>query len=403
MFKQKFSKSFDDVLQQAYIFQSQFVDDQADFTAFSAQFMTPFETNFLTDIQTADAIPTYENDLNHQQILTVAVEEKMEECRVHFQKLMTYVRMVWPNSVPIHIEFGSKSYEKARYSDKLLMNLLQDAEVTANLTKYNADLVAAGFLQTDIDLLGTLATELTEANRVQERYKANSMERTEDRIEAFNKVWDTMVKLSNVSKSIYADSPGKLESYYLYPDSPTPNPPAAPQNLTFLPTSFMFSWDPSPTATSYQLQFKLTVNNDWIDAYTGSATSFNFNPGDGIWQFRVRGRNAGGYGNWSDIIVIQLPTTLDPPYNVSVMHDPDPTPHNVITFSISPEATSVDVYVSIVPLGGDEGMYNFEGNFSPVSPIERNVGTGLRFWYYLIARDGTETSLESTHVYVDVN
>jgi len=403
MIKTKFKKSFNEALEQGYYFHTQFLIDKADFEAFSPQFIDPFAANFLADLQAADALPTHDDDLGEQTLLTSHVEAKMEECRVEYQDLLAYVRLVWPDDEMVAGDFGARVYEKARKSAPDMINLMQKAKKKADSADYKADLIAAGFLQTDIDKLGTLATELDTVNNTQREYVEQSVHRTKERVDAFNKFWDTMVIISDISKRIWVDDEAQIEMYLLYPDEPTPLPPAAPQNLTFLPSSFMFSWDPVATATSYQLVFKLTVNNDWIDAYTGSGTSFNFNPGNGIWQFRCRARNSGGFGPWSDIITVQLPTTLDPPYNVSVMNDPDPVSHNVITFSIVPEATSVDVYVSIVPLGGDEGMYNFDGNFSPVSPIERNVGTGLRYWYYLIAKAGTESSLESTHVYVDVS
>ena len=70
MIRQNFSKSFNDVLNQAYMFQAELLVDQTAFTASSPSFAPPFATNFLSDIHTADALPTNEDDLNTQTLLS---------------------------------------------------------------------------------------------------------------------------------------------------------------------------------------------------------------------------------------------------------------------------------------------------------------------------------------------
>jgi len=75
MLKTKFSKSFNDVLNQAYMFQSELIIDQSVFTTASPSFAPPFATNFLSDIHAADALPTNEDDLNNQTLLSQNVED----------------------------------------------------------------------------------------------------------------------------------------------------------------------------------------------------------------------------------------------------------------------------------------------------------------------------------------
>jgi hypothetical protein len=66
------------------LFQSELDVDQAAFTAFSPIFSPTFTTDFLDDIQAADAIPTNEDDLNNQTLISNQLEQKMEACRQHF-------------------------------------------------------------------------------------------------------------------------------------------------------------------------------------------------------------------------------------------------------------------------------------------------------------------------------
>lgn len=68
MVSKKFSKTFDDVLNQSYMFQAELLVDQTAFTAFSPGFAAPYATNFLNDIHAADALPTNEDDLNTQTL-----------------------------------------------------------------------------------------------------------------------------------------------------------------------------------------------------------------------------------------------------------------------------------------------------------------------------------------------
>ena len=54
-----------EMMEQAQVFHDNFAADQADFTAAFPKFLTPYETNFQTEIDTADAIPPDYTDGSH--------------------------------------------------------------------------------------------------------------------------------------------------------------------------------------------------------------------------------------------------------------------------------------------------------------------------------------------------
>lgn len=58
MIKLKFSKSFDDCLQQAYRFHTGFLTVQATFSAIFTKFADPFAADFLTNIEAGIEIKT---------------------------------------------------------------------------------------------------------------------------------------------------------------------------------------------------------------------------------------------------------------------------------------------------------------------------------------------------------
>lgn len=84
-----------------------------------------------------------------------------------------------------------------------------------------------------------------------------------------------------------------------------PTPPA-PKNLRFDSGVGRFDWDAVEKATSYQLVYRSAGGGDWAIAYSGDETSAAFDPGSGAWDFKVRARNANGYGEFSEEIRIEL-------------------------------------------------------------------------------------------------
>ena len=406
MIQLKFSSSFDYVLEQAYRFHTEFLTDKATFVSASPLFDDPFAADFLTDIEAADALPTFDDDRDDLILYTQEVENKMEEARVHFQKLMFYVNLAWPDDNGIARGFGSSQYKKARKSTLKLINLIQKAYIKANSTTYKSDLIAAGFVQADIDLLNTLADEITEKNNAQEDYMSNTYERSETRIIAFNKVWDSMVKLSDASKVIFKNSPAKIEYYLLYPSGSggggggPVDPPAAPANLQYNESTGEFSWSAAAYATSYQLQYKAVMEEDWDEAYAGSDTSVVFDPGAGDWNFRVRARNAAGFGDFSNVIEVNIAAALVPPVNVQVTYDEE-TQVMTLTWDAVPGADSYKYYNSESTIGQPPGNWYFCTN--PSGDTVNVVFTvGKRNWYHVSTVIGTEESEMSEDVYYDL-
>jgi len=398
MIERKFSKSFDECLQQAYLFHDGFLIDETEFSTASPLFAPPFATNFLADIESADAIPTNEDDLNEQTLLTQAVEATMESAREHYQKLLLYISLAWPNDKAIAKAFGKTLYERARNNTLRLINLLQDSYNDANSTTYKAGLIAAGFTQAGIDLLNTLADELTTKNRAQEKFMKLSAKRSEERIVAFNKVWDTMVKLSDASKIIFKNSPAKIEYYKLYPETPISNPPEAPV-LEYAPGEFY--WDEVPNATSYQLVYRASDETEWTELYAGPFPegSIEFNPGDGEWIARLRARNAAGYGDWSEERTVFF--GLRPPQNVNLIFLGAPDNHLRLSWTPVIGADTNDIYKSVVATGQPAGTFTLAGSI-PTSPFEEVATLGMRTYYYIIAKNAMYTSEPSDTVYYNV-
>ena len=113
--------------------------------------------------------------------------------------------------------FGSSLYSNVGRSAPKMMTVLQLAYKNASIPENKALLLAAGFTQADIDAINSTESALNTAYNVQQDYIQQTYLRTEERISAFNAVWDELVLISGASKFIFTDSPAKRRFYLLYP------------------------------------------------------------------------------------------------------------------------------------------------------------------------------------------
>ena len=84
--------------------------------------------------------------------------------------------------------------------------------------------------------------------------------------------------------------------------------PAAPMmfEYSWLEPVLQFSWDAVEGATSYQIAFSEDGGEVWEELYTGEEVGYEYEPPEGLRQYRIRARNADGYGEWSDVVEFEI-------------------------------------------------------------------------------------------------
>ena len=84
--------------------------------------------------------------------------------------------------------------------------------------------------------------------------------------------------------------------------------PAAPEDFDYmwLEPALQFGWHAVEGATSYQIAFSEDGGAVWEELYTGADTNYEYEPPVGMRQYRIRARNADGYGDWSAEIVFEV-------------------------------------------------------------------------------------------------
>jgi len=72
--------------------------------------------------------------------------------------------------------------------------------------------------------------------------------------------------------------------------------------LKWLEPTLKIKWDSVDGATSYQLAYRKDTEEAWEELYSGNQKKYNYDPPEGKRFYRVRARNADGYGEWSEIL-----------------------------------------------------------------------------------------------------
>ncbi len=299
--QRKYSKADDLMLEQAQVMHNNLSADLAEFTALFTFINAAFVTSMQDAIDTAEAIPIGDDETGGLEILTTAVELALEECRIQYQKLITYLKLIYPNDPDPLDAFRALRYDKVRNSQTRMVDLMENAYSKADSITYSASLIAAGFTQVEINKLNTLGEALRTANIAQEDFRSNLRIKTRARISAYNGVWEIMSIVSQASKVVFINNYEKLHQYLLYPENNQGSMPSKVQHLSYNIDLARFKWDVAANALSYTLEMKRdTVGFDWTVIYSDVANEFDYTPDSGSWLFRCRGENDAGSGAWSN-------------------------------------------------------------------------------------------------------
>ena len=311
----EYTKDDLEMMEQAQVFHDNFVLDQADFTAAFPKFLTPYETNFQTEINTADAIPPDSEVVQAIALVTEQIETQMELGRKAMQKLFVYVKVAFSDSQARLKSFGKSEYDKSRNSQLKLKELLEKANRQADVAANKTALLAAGYTQAAIDELKTISDEIDSLNAEQEDMKSERFKKTEDRIVQYNKVWAFLEEISEASKVVFVDSPAKLAQYLLYPAEH--HGLSKPQNVDadydpLEPLVVTLSWDLVAEATSYDVYYDIAETGapagdfELLDNYPTSpvvipATYEKRN------YFKLKAKNDEGTSSYSDEAWVDVP------------------------------------------------------------------------------------------------
>ena len=187
------------------------------------------------------------------------------------------------------------------------LELLNTASsVHTNAVTFINDLKPEGITQTYLDTFKANIEEFKVAIQTAKEKLQLRNEGTQNRNEAGNKLYSLISKYCDYGKAAFEDTnPARYNDYVIY--SPSPGPLKPPTGLKYLGEQYTAVWEAVENATSYELQYS-PDGSDWSEAYGGADNMVHyFPPQGGTAFFRCRARNANGYGEFSEVLKIDIP------------------------------------------------------------------------------------------------
>ena len=181
--------------------------------------------------------------------------------------------------------------------------------------------------------------------------------------------------------------------------------PGAPTNLTVNIETMVFSWDAvEENITSYQLMASV-AGIEWVEIYSGPDNFVYFIPtSENYQQYKVRGRNENGFGNYS-LLMLYNHQAFPAPEDVSVAITSVPLGTIELTWSAVPLAQSYKIFYAKVDFGlAAPALTAFlNAGTVTVTSFEGTSEVGKRQYYFVrsVRLDGEIVSEPSAVVFVE--
>jgi len=207
-----------------------FQENKEAFVARFPQLADPFAEEWAATTSTARGfIPDFEA-VNEQANETQILEMLMGQGQNHFQTVMLYAQIAFPDNPAVMHLFGRSQYDSVRDSHVLLPNLLRSTYNQVSKEEYRPALLAKGLKEEEIEMLNGLATDIVEQDIVQQKAKKTRTMAANKRIEAMNAVWEKMAMVCQCAKLVFQNDAAKY-NLFLLTDAETPAKETAPASV----------------------------------------------------------------------------------------------------------------------------------------------------------------------------
>lgn len=159
--------------------------------------------------------------------------------------------------------------------------------------------------------------------------------------------------------------------------------PPAPENLRLVRGEKAIDWFPSPGATSYELEMG-EDGTTFEQIYQGEEHEYIFTEIPLVSYWRVRGRNAHGFGDYSQVLRAEYINPLPAPTDVQVEIDPSISNGLILSWD---EVFSADDYIvmrSVVNIGEGPGELSLLASTQELQLKDIGI-PHKRMWYRINA------------------
>ena len=299
-----------------------------------------------------DAFEVFPSDVVLLAYITGKTEEKnalLEQVKEQIRNMATRCQIKW----------GENSWQESSLGIKGMNQFTEDSLLVAarrvheQMTEFLPDLGDVGLTQEVLDDFAALNESFEVSRNNLNKKIAERDLKTQERITKGNELYKFVSDYCEIGKRVYAKTnPAKYNDYVIY--TPSAGGLTAPQNLRFSLQTMSLSWDAVTNATSYQLE--ADNGSGFIELYAGEETTFSYTPADGKTLYRVRARNANGFGDFSTVLEQYYYSTLPRPDDLTV--EELGGYQFKLYWQAVPTATRYHIYQSVVEVGMPENIYS---------------------------------------------
>ena len=315
--------------------------------------------------------------------------------RIELRAYNTRAKLIYDADSGTYNLFYKKDMSKLNDRDLFLFAELVKESSEEHLT----ELAKAGLTQAMIDELAALNTSFYDAMFAQSQSIANRDNAANERVKMSNELYDLLIKYCEVGKNIwYEVNEAKYNDYVIY--YKTPGSLDSPKHLRFFRGSKIFMWDVVANATSYEMQMSVD-QSEWSQVYYDQWNEVTYDLPDGITYYRVRAHNAGGFGEFSSIMMIEYYNILPTPENFRLELIEGTPKKAFCTCDAVPTAERYQTLKSIVNIGASPGDWT-GGAWNTIPEIMNEVIVGKRNYFSIEAQNEGQSSGKTSPLYIDV-
>lgn len=185
--------------------------DWKEFKTFDSTFEKNIGVELEAAIKNAEKIESDEVITEHLAKLTANLKDATEECVNLYKRFKYFIKKAYPSDKAVHDNFGFKNFYQARTSKRKFIAFMKEME--SNVADYKSQLIKVGCTPALFEQVKPAISALETAVKEQEDYKAVRVEKTKQRIQLYNEVWEHVSTINDLAGIIY---PKGSEKYYRY-------------------------------------------------------------------------------------------------------------------------------------------------------------------------------------------
>lgn len=214
--KSQWYLTYDEVVMKAQIIQPQLAADLPAFMAFDQWYTPDLNVELLICIDKGKKDFSESGIMTEFKRVTHSLDHNLAEAIHCYKDLIYYVDHEFGSSLPNRETFGYSNYAEARHSVKKMIALLKHALAVISQHDHETRLRKAYmpyYLPTE---MANLVNDLTSGYEKLKAIKKQQLQVARERIELYNFLWDTLSKICEDARSLFADDSERLEIYDLY-------------------------------------------------------------------------------------------------------------------------------------------------------------------------------------------